>query len=260
MGKRTVKKDLTGQQFGRWTVIEQADDFISANGKHITMWKCECSCENHTIKIIRGYNLTNGHSQSCGCLAQELLAQRNHGNTYGMLSRKGNDYNLDGEYGVGYTSTGDVFYFDKEDMDKIKPYTWYINSAGYVKRKKYGDNSDVLMHRLVMNAPKDKQVHHKHHKKQDNRKQELQLCTNKENSRHKKKMKSNTSGVIGVSWSANMNKWHAQIMVDYNNINLGYFDDIKDAKQAYDVAKYKYFGEFAYDDLQEDNYELQQSS
>ena len=64
MGKRKVKKDLTGQQFGRWVVIEQADDLVSANGKHITMWKCKCSCPKGTIKIIRGYNLINGHSKS----------------------------------------------------------------------------------------------------------------------------------------------------------------------------------------------------
>ena len=256
MGKRKVKKDLTGQQFGRWVVIEQADDLVSANGKHITMWKCKCSCPKGTIKIIRGYNLTNGHSKSCGCLASELLAERNLGNTYGMLSRKGNKYKLDNEYGIGYTSNGDEFYFDKEDVEKIIPYTWYINSVGYIAGKKFGDVSDTLMHRLIMNASKDKQVHHKNHKKNDNRKQNLQLCTNKENSRHKKKMKSNTSGVIGVSWSSNVNKWHAQIMVDYNNINLGYFEDIDEAKQAYNTAKYKYFGEFAYDDSQEVNNEL----
>ena len=189
-------------------------------------------------------------------MASELLTERNMGNTYGMLSRKGNKYKLANEYGIGYTSNGDEFYFDKEDIEKIMPYTWYINSAGYVAGKKFGDVFDTLMHRLIMNASKDKQVHHKNQKKNDNRKQNLQLCTNKENSRHKKKMKSNTSGVIGVSWSSNMNKWHAQIMVDYNNINLGYFEDIDEAKQAYNTAKHKYFGEFAYDDSQEVSNEL----
>lgn len=187
MGKRKVKKDLTGQRFGRWTVIEQADDFVDNNGKHVTMWKCQCSCSKGTVKIIRGYNLTNGHSTSCGCLANELLLKRNIGNTYGMLSRKGNKYNLDNEYGIGYTSSGNEFYFDKADTEKIMLYTWHINSAGYVAGKKFGDTSDTLMHRLIMDAPKNKQVHHKNHKKNDNRKQNLQLCTNRENSRHKQR-------------------------------------------------------------------------
>lgn len=256
MGKRKVRKDLTGQQFGRWTVIEQADDIISKNGKHITAWKCQCSCRKATIKVVRGYNLTNGHSTSCGCVASELLQQRNAGNTYGMLTRKGNEYNLDHDYGIGYTSDGAEFYFDKDDVDKIKPYTWHIDVNGYVVGRKYGDTTSTFMHRLVMDAPKNKQVHHKYHRKNDNRKSELQLCTNQENSRHKQKMSSNTSGIIGVSWCSNMNKWHAQIMVDYNNINLGYFENVNDAKQAYDTAKYKYFGEFAYDELQEEYYEL----
>ncbi len=256
MGKRKVKKDLTGQQFGRWVVLEQADDVIDNNGKHITMWKCQCTCPKGTIKIVRGYNLTNKHSTSCGCLASELLEARNMGNTYGMLARKGNEYNLDNEYGIGYTSSGDKFYFDKEDIDKILPYTWYINAIGYVVGKKLGDSSDTLIHRLIMEAPKNQQVHHKNHKKYDNRKQNLQLCTNQENSRHKQKMRTNTSGLIGVSWCSNVSKWRAQIMVDYKNINLGYFKNINDAKQAYDIAKYKYFGEFAYDETQEVNNEL----
>ena len=251
MGKRKVKKDLSKQQFGRWIVLEQADDFVSKDGKHVTMWVCQCTCENKTIKIVRGCNLTNGHSTSCGCWAKEILQLHNDGNTYAAVQRKGNNYNLDNEYGIGYTSDGREFYFDKEDLDKIKPYTWYINSLGYVIGNKYGDTSDTLMHRLVMNAPDGKQVHHKHHKKNDNRKNELQLCTNQENSRHKEKMKTNTSGVIGVSWSNNTNKWHAQITVDYKNINLGYYDDINEAKIAYDNAKKLYFGDFAYNEEEE---------
>lgn len=260
MSKRKVKNDLTGKIFGNWTVLEQADDIVNNSGKHITAWRCKCSCPNHTIKIVRGYNLINGHSTSCGCVAKELLKKRNYQNTYGRLARHGNDYNLEQGYGIGYTSDRQEFYFDKEDFEKIKPYTWHITACGYVAGKKYGDTTDTLMHRLVMNAPKNKQVHHKNHKKNDNRKQELQLCTNKENSRHKKKMKSNTSGTTGVSWSSGMKKWHAQIMVNYNNINLGYFENIDDAKTAYDIAKHKYFGEFAYDELQEVNDELQQPS
>lgn len=57
-------KDLTGQKFGRWTVIERA-----ANRKGNTAWKCVCDCG--TIRTVLGYNLTSGHSKSCGCIRDE---------------------------------------------------------------------------------------------------------------------------------------------------------------------------------------------
>ena len=59
--------DLTGQTFGRWTVLRQAP---KEEGQPIK-WICKCSCEKGTIKIVRGTQLRNGRSQSCGCLAIE---------------------------------------------------------------------------------------------------------------------------------------------------------------------------------------------
>lgn len=61
-------KDLTGQAFGRWTVIG------GPNGKNQSgnyLWDCKCSCGNpNIIKVASGY-LRNGTSTSCGCLRKE---------------------------------------------------------------------------------------------------------------------------------------------------------------------------------------------
>lgn len=62
-------KDLTGKRFGRWTVIERA---TSRKGK--TAWKCACDCGN--VSVVIGYNLTSGHSKSCGCLTDEARHNR----------------------------------------------------------------------------------------------------------------------------------------------------------------------------------------
>ena len=43
----------------------------------------------------------------------------------------------------------------------------------------------------------------------------------------------NTSGYRGVSWYKRHNKWKARIVVDYNDIHLGYFDLIIDAAKSY---------------------------
>ena len=47
---------------------------------------------------------------------------------------------------------------------------------------------------------------------------------------------SNTSGIKGVSWDKNYNKWQAQICRNRKEMHLGYYSCIADAKAAYDVA------------------------
>lgn len=42
----------------------------------VAMWKCTCSCEGHNEVIVRGSNLKNGNTLSCGCLFLENLKQR----------------------------------------------------------------------------------------------------------------------------------------------------------------------------------------
>lgn len=37
-------------------------------------WKCKCDCGN--IITVRGTNLRNGKTKSCGCLSKEKAAQR----------------------------------------------------------------------------------------------------------------------------------------------------------------------------------------
>lgn len=59
-------KNLTGQHFGRWTVLYMSQN---QNGHHIK-WHCRCSCEKHTQRNIDGVSLRRGLSLSCGCLTQ----------------------------------------------------------------------------------------------------------------------------------------------------------------------------------------------
>lgn len=66
---KSFRKDLTGQRFGRLTVIE----FVSTEDKY-SHWKCECDCGNNSV--VRIGDLTAGHIQSCGCWQKEMLAQR----------------------------------------------------------------------------------------------------------------------------------------------------------------------------------------
>jgi hypothetical protein len=56
---------LEGKVFGRLTVQEKAPRTYQ------TMWRCACSCGTVNV-VVSGINLTTGHTQSCGCLREEL--------------------------------------------------------------------------------------------------------------------------------------------------------------------------------------------
>lgn len=58
-------KDLSGQKFGRLTVLERAPNKMLPCGQHQIMWKCKCDCGNEVI--VRGASLKNGATKSCGC-------------------------------------------------------------------------------------------------------------------------------------------------------------------------------------------------
>ena len=57
--------------------------------------------------------------------------------------------------------------------------------------------------------------------------------------------KNNTSGVKGVHRIKDDKLWKAQIKVAGEQLYLGYFEDLEEAKKAYQEAAVEYFGEFA---------------
>jgi hypothetical protein len=56
-----LRRDLTGQRFGIWEVLESAG---VRNGH--TWWSCICDCGEE--RELRDYRLTSGQTLSCGCL------------------------------------------------------------------------------------------------------------------------------------------------------------------------------------------------
>ncbi len=62
-----MRDDITGQKFGRLTVIE----FNNKSPKGQSIWKCQCECGKY--KDIRGYHLKGKKIRSCGCLKRETV-------------------------------------------------------------------------------------------------------------------------------------------------------------------------------------------
>ena len=69
-------RDLTGQTFGKLTVVSFAGSDKRGNAK----WLCKCECGNE--KVIAGGSLTSGNTKSCGCINIKDLT----GQTFGKLT------------------------------------------------------------------------------------------------------------------------------------------------------------------------------
>lgn len=82
--------DLVGQKFNHLTVLKRAENI----GRY-TAWLCECDCSNATKVVVRGADLKNNHTKSCGCQRIAANIKRNNearakasiiGKTYGKLT------------------------------------------------------------------------------------------------------------------------------------------------------------------------------
>lgn len=252
---RTFHKIEIGDIFGRLTVIKKGNGLVDKTGHKFGTWVCQCSCENETIVEIRTTSLTMGSTQSCGCLQREKFPNHNFDSvTNQFKSKYGNTYDLTGEYGKGYTTTGDEFLFDLEDYDLIKQYIWNTkkdsrnkeDSAYWYAVSGNQNNERVWMHRLVTHCPPDKVVDHFNHKTLDNRKENLRVCERAENSQSQRLRPDNTSGHKGVYWDKSRNKWMANIMAFGQYHYLGRYEKYEDAVAAREAAEEKYFKEFNY--------------
>lgn len=241
-----VRKDLTGQRFGRLTVMYQAEDHISKSGKHIARWHCVCDCGNEKDAV--GKELQKGNIKSCGCLAIETTIAR---------SIKTNTYDLSGSCGIGYAVNDKEFYFDLEDYDKIKDYCWHIGDKGYVITTIRGTHGKCIkMHNLITGH---KYVDHIGgvNSRNDNRKCNLRIPPDDDigffgyNSWNAKLNSNNKSGCSGVFFNKEFNKWVVTIGVNYEHIYLGVYSDYDEAVRVRKAAEQKYYGEYSYDNSQQ---------
>ena len=77
--------DLTGQKFGRLTVVSRAENYITPKGLKFAMWNCVCDCGNKTT-VVSG-DLRGGKTKSCGCYHDECCSKRRlkHGESSSKL-------------------------------------------------------------------------------------------------------------------------------------------------------------------------------
>lgn len=154
--------------------------------------------------------------------------------------RKENQYDLSGEFGIGYTTnTNNEFYFDIEDFDKIKDYCWHENANGYIACKVCGKKT--MMHQLLYG----KRCDHIDRNKRNNQKNNLRDATQTENMQNRSLFKNNKSGITGVYYDKRKEGWCVQITKDKKQKYLGCFSDKETAIKVRLEAELKDFGDFA---------------
>jgi hypothetical protein len=72
MGKSVFRLELTGRDFGRWSVLS----FHGKNAIGELLWNCRCECG--TERVVKAGSLMNGRSRSCGCFHKSRVS------THGM--------------------------------------------------------------------------------------------------------------------------------------------------------------------------------
>lgn len=224
-------KDITGQRFGKLIALR----WFKNEDEKIT-WECKCDCGNTTY--VSSGNLLSGHTKSCGCLQKEKNNEAH---------KKYNEYYICGDIVfVKFINYNEYFLCDLEDWDNLKEYCWYKDIGGYAVSLKH--KKTIRFHRIVMNCKDGEQIDHDFQVSNgvcDNRKSNLRICDNSKNGMNHTMRSDNKSGVIGVSWSNERNKWVSQIVIDGDHKYLGRFINFEDAVKTRLKAEKEYFKEFA---------------
>lgn len=114
-----------------------------------------------------------------------------------------------------------------------------------VRVSEKGDPSGKTLSRMIMNPPKGMVVDHISRDVLDNRRSNLRVCTQAENTRNKAIQSNNTSEIPSVRWQKDAKKWRVRIKYLGTKIHIGYFNDKEEAGYVRDQVVLQLHGDYA---------------
>ena len=213
--------NIVGQRFGRLIVIDRAKN----NTKGETQWLCKCDCGNEII--TNSYRLRHGITKSCGCLSKEKASKK--------FKKYNKYYTYKDIVFVKFSNCDEYFICDLDDWNKLNKYCWYKTHGGYAQAWIKESKKYKFMHELIMQTPSNMVTDHIYQVSNgvcDNRKSNLRVCTQQQNLMNCLLRNDNNSGITGVFWVEQLNKWRVQITKDGKTLSLGCYKNLEEAKKA----------------------------
>lgn len=141
---------------------------------------------------------------------------------------------------------------DTDDLDLIKSFgtTWYAGWNSKIKnfyvrtniRTEDGKKTTLYLHRVIMNAQEGEYVDHINHNSLYNRKENLRLTTNKQNSQHRISSNPNSkTGIRNVSYDKKKNEYYIQLFIDGKNRQFRGFKTLDEASIEAENLRKKYY-------------------
>ncbi len=148
------------------------------------------------------------------------------------------------------TYDGELLYFDLAVWEFVFSESGYrvsTNSSGYkCVRTTKGEYRNMVLARVLLNCPEDKEVDHINGNPLDNRLCNLRIVTRQENKYNRAVSSTKKSKLPkGVCFNKATNKYQASIKHNGCTTTLGNFETIELAEDAYKQAAEKYFGKYA---------------
>jgi hypothetical protein len=138
---------------------------------------------------------------------------------------------------------------DDEDFEMLSKFHWW--RGGNRKQYAYQSNSignrryrHKAMHRMIMGYP-DSFIDHRDGNGFDNRKENLRLCTQRQNTWNKSVQHNSKTGFRGVFFQKELGKFRALIRIDGKQKHIGCFSNAIDAAIAWNNQALKSWGEYA---------------
>jgi len=213
------KHDLTGQRFGRLTVIHPSEK--KKWGAYL--WDCVCDCGKEYAAHTR--SLLTGRTRSCGCLHKDTLTRRNSlkfndltGKRFGrLLVIKRAEERVNGKISwVCECDCGETKILIGQNLTKGS-----VNSCGCLR-----EEMSLLSIEDTKNA------------------REMIDGTAIDQIQDRKLNKNSQTGVKGVCFTTKAGIYRAYIMFKRKQYHLGFYDTLEKAAQARREAEERIYGEF----------------
>lgn len=221
------------------------EDAIKVHGGYFDYSKVNYINSNTTVIIscpIHGDFLQTPsnhvyHMKGCMlCSAKKRAIER----TENIISDKLSLIEQPSDFKIIPLTKGLFTFIDNEDFESVSKLPWTYAS-------KYAYNGVVgYLHRFLMSPDEGLVVDHINRNPLDNRRNNLRVCTQKENNMNSPSKKTSSSIFKGVSFTTKDRKWVAQIKVGDKNIYLWNFSEEDDAARVYDKKALEVYGDFAF--------------